>query len=128
MKTFVMFVVNQNSTTHYPMVVSKVDWQMLCEVDFQFKDSSTLEMLFKAPECKTIVVMIYVEKGSKNARRRIGGFMQELNESQIKEQTSAMANSVGVDMTWHSRDEYLKILPMDKAQRELIRSMSNKIQ
>lgn len=128
MKNFVMFVVNQNRETHYPMVVCKIDWPSLCEVDFQFKDSSTLETLFKTPEVKTIVVMIYVEKGSKNARRRIGGFMQELDGSQIKEQTSAMAQSVGVNMTFHTKDEYLKILPMDKAQRDMIRALSSKIQ
>ena len=122
-KNLVLFTCDQNRVTHNALIHCQLDWQTLIDIDIVFSDSNTLPMLFMSEKIKTIFILIYTPKGQKDMKRRIAGVPMECDEGEVKGIAAQMANDVGIKMQWHSPEEFRKILPIDKAQREAIKQM-----
>ena len=122
-KNLVLFTCDQNRVTHNTLIHCQLDWQTLIDIDIVFSDSNTLPMLFMSEKIKTIFILIYTPKGQKDMKRRIAGVPMECDEGEVKGIAAQMANDVGIKMQWHSPEEFRKILPIDKAQREAIKQM-----
>jgi hypothetical protein len=105
------------------MIRCELKFEELCKIDNAFSESHNLKLLFESKEVRTIVIMMCIEKNSRDQTRKIFGFYSTPDEENLKQIIGKEADNFGVTITWHTKEEYKKILPINKDQRDFIQSI-----
>lgn len=123
MKKIYIMHIDQNEVKHLPLVFFDSTYDDLCSFEKDFKKSKGLKDCFENPEVKEIVITIYRPKNQDELRRNIAGVKEEMTMETLKAVCSQIANRLQIHLTWHTNAEFRKITPMNKADRDFLKSM-----
>jgi hypothetical protein len=123
MKKIYIMHLDQNEVKHLPLVFFDATYDDLCSLEKEFKKSKGLKDCFDNSEVKEIVITIYRPKDQDALRRHIAGVKEEMSMETLKGVCSQIANGLQIHLTWHTNAEFQKIVPMNKADRDLLKAM-----
>lgn len=122
MKQVVLFVCDENQNTHYPAMIFEASYADLCRLEPDFKNSSGLPLLFSEPSIAVVFILLFTRKGNSQVQRRLAAMpgQKNLSDQEIKDFMIQLTSDLEVNLTFHSRNEFRKIIPHKKEDRDLL--------